>query len=125
MQLDGEAVKVTDVKRAKVAVEGVIQQRLVNAEVHRRERLGARSSWRARRALRWRRVLLRVRERCVRVRCVRVRGKIESILDILEVHRLSIRTEAHCFELCYGANLDDLTIAGRAGARRLRHSGMR
>lgn len=121
MQLDGEAVEVTNVERAEVAVEGVVQQGLVDTEVHGRERLGAtsRGALGARRALRRRRVLLGVRERRVRIRCVRVRGKVESILDILEVHRLSILTEAHCFELCYGANLDDLAIAGRTGARRL------
>lgn len=119
MQLDREAVKVPDVERAKVAMKGVVQQGFVDAEVYWRERLGARSSWRARQALRRRCVLLGVRERCVRVRCVGVRGKIESILDILEVHRLSIRTAANCFELCYDANLNDLTVAGRAGARRL------
>ena len=54
-----------------------------------------------------------------------VGGEIESILDVLEERCLSIWSEAHCFELCYGANLDDLTIAGRAGARRLGQSRMR
>ena len=125
MQLYSKAVQVTDVKRAKVAVEGIVQQSLVNAEVHGWERLSASGSGAClcpRGALRWRRVLLGIRERCVRIWCVGVRGKIESVLYVLEGYRLSIRPEARCFGLCYGANLDDLTVAGRAGARRLCYS---
>ena len=115
-------------ERPEVAVEGVVQQRLVDAEVHRRQRLsagGSGSCLRARRALRRRRVLLGVRERCVRIWCVGVRGEVESVLDVLERHRLSIRPGAHCFGLCCGAHLDDLTIAGRARARRLRYAYVR
>jgi hypothetical protein len=48
VQLDGEAVKMTNVERAEVAVEGIVQKGLVDAKVYRRERLSARSSWRAR-----------------------------------------------------------------------------
>jgi len=41
MQLHGESVKVADVKWAEVAVESVVEQRLVDAEVDRRIRLGS------------------------------------------------------------------------------------
>lgn len=44
MQLHSKAVQVTDVQRTKVAVESVVQQGLVNAEVHRWECLGASDS---------------------------------------------------------------------------------
>jgi hypothetical protein len=105
VQLHRKAVQVADVQRAKVAVESVIQQGLVNAEVDRRERLGASSSRPCRRtrgALRRRRMLLRVRERGVRIWCVCIRGEIKSVLDVLEGYRLSIRPGALCFGLCYG-----------------------
>jgi hypothetical protein len=38
VQLDGEAVKMTNVERAEVAVEGIVQKGLVDAKVYRRER---------------------------------------------------------------------------------------
>lgn len=44
VQLHGKAVQVTDVERTEVAVEGIVQQRLVDAEVHRWERLSASNS---------------------------------------------------------------------------------
>jgi hypothetical protein len=40
MQHDSEAVEVTDVKRAKVCVESIVQQVLVDREVYGRERRG-------------------------------------------------------------------------------------
>lgn len=48
MQLDSEAVQMTNVERAEIAVESVVQQGLVDAEVNRWERLSARGSRRAR-----------------------------------------------------------------------------
>jgi hypothetical protein len=40
VQLHREAVEVADVERAKVAMERVVEQSLVDAEVHWRVRLG-------------------------------------------------------------------------------------
>ena len=39
MELHSEPVQVTDVQRAKVAMEGIVQQRLVDAEVDGGKRL--------------------------------------------------------------------------------------
>jgi hypothetical protein len=44
VQLDSKAVKVTDVQRAEITVEGIVQQSLVDAKVDRRERLSASTS---------------------------------------------------------------------------------
>jgi hypothetical protein len=76
VQLHCEAVQVTNVERAEVAMERVVEQRLVDAEVHwwvcfgpgcRGTRLGSR------RPLRGRCALLGVGEWRGRVRCVCVR----------------------------------------------------
>lgn len=40
VQLHGEAVQMANVQRAKVTVEGVVEESLVNGEVHRRVVLG-------------------------------------------------------------------------------------
>jgi hypothetical protein len=76
VQLDREAVQVTNVKRTKVAMEGIVEQRLVDAEVHGWVCFGpgcGRTSLRARRPLRWRCALLGVGEWRGRVRRVGVR----------------------------------------------------
>jgi len=76
VQLHGEAVQVANVQRAEVAVESIVEQCLVNAEVDWGMRLGA-SCGRANlgpcRPLRRRRTLLGVGERCCRIGCMRVR----------------------------------------------------
>jgi hypothetical protein len=75
VQLYCEAVQVTNVQRAKVAMEGIVEQRLVDAEVHRWMRLGSSGSGtnlRPRRPLGRRCALLGVGERRSRIRRVRV-----------------------------------------------------
>jgi hypothetical protein len=76
VQLDREAVKVADVERAEVAMECVVEQRLVDAEVHWRVCLGSGccgTCLRACRPLRGRCALLGVGEWCGRIRRVCVR----------------------------------------------------
>jgi hypothetical protein len=76
MQLHGEAVKVTDVQRAEVTVESVVEQCLVDAEVDRRMRLGSccgRASLSPCRPLRRRRTLLGVGKWRCRIGSVCVR----------------------------------------------------
>ena len=42
MELHGEAVQVANVQWAEVAMERIVEQRLIDAEVDWRERLGSR-----------------------------------------------------------------------------------
>ena len=87
MQLDGESIQMTDVQRAKVAVEGVVQQRLVDAEVDGGKRLVGGDSGTAmcaRRALRGRLRLLGVGEGRRGIWSIRIRGQVEAVLDVLE-----------------------------------------
>ena len=88
MQLDGEAVEVADVQRAKVAVEGIVEQRLVDAKVDGRlglGRVGGRGRGGVTRgALRGRVALFGVGKGRVGVGRVRVRGEVETVLDVLK-----------------------------------------
>jgi hypothetical protein len=113
VQLDSEAVEVANVQGAKVAVEGVVEQRLVDAEVDGRLGLGGRGcgGGMARGALRGRLALLRVGKGRVCVGRVRVRGEVETVLDVLEgLNGARARGGG------WGAHLDDLAVAGGAGA---------
>lgn len=120
MQLNGEAVQVTNVKWAKVTVESIVQECLVNAKVDGREHLvcwSCRAAMGARRALGRRLRLLGVRERGRRIRSIRVRGQVETVLDVLRGAGSVFRPMAHCFGGCFGAHLNDLAVAGRGRAR--------
>lgn len=93
VQLNGEAVQVTNVKWAKVTVESIVQERLVNAKVDGREHLvcwGCRAAMGARRPLGRRLGLLGVREWGRRIRGIRVRGQVETVLDVLRGAGISI-----------------------------------
>jgi hypothetical protein len=113
VQLDSEAVEVANVQGAKVAVEGVVEQRLVDAEVDGRLGLGGRGCGCgvARGALRGRLALLGVGKGRVCVGRVRVRGEVETVLDVLEGLNGARARGGGC-----GAHLDDLAVAGGAGA---------
>lgn len=87
VQLHGKSVEVSNVQRTKIAMERIVQQGLVDAEVHWGMRFGSSrcgTSLRPRRPLRRRCALLRVGERCGCVGCVRIRSKVESILYVLD-----------------------------------------
>lgn len=124
MQLYREPVEVANVQWAKVAVEGVVQERLVDTKVDGRVRLGAggsRTYLRARRPLGGRLALLGVRERSVRIGRACVGCQVESVLDVLG-DRSERVPQSLCFGVCCGAHLDHLTIAGRGCARHLGYS---
>lgn len=52
VQLHREAVQMSNVQRSEVAVERIVDERLINAEVHRRLRLARRLFLRTRLSLR-------------------------------------------------------------------------
>ena len=86
VQLHGEPVEVANVKWAKVAMEGIVEQRLVDAEVDGGVRLvgcSSRASVRPRRPLGRRLGLLGVREGRRGIRRICVGCEIEPVLDIL------------------------------------------
>jgi hypothetical protein len=86
MQLYSESVEVANVQWAKVAVESVVQECLVDAEVDGGMRLGPcgrRTYVGTRRPLRRRLALLGVGKWRVGVGRTRVRCQVEAVLDVL------------------------------------------
>lgn len=78
-----------------------------------------------RRPLRWRCALLWVGERRRGIGRVRVRCEVQAILYVLETCCMSMLCFGALLLFCCGAHLDDLPIAGRAGARHLCDSRLR
>lgn len=82
MQLHRKAIQMTNMKRAKVGMESIVQEALINRKVNRRVNLGPsgyRAWLRLRRTFALGATLTGVGERSVRVWWMCIRSKIETI----------------------------------------------
>lgn len=84
VQHHGETVEVTNVKRAEVGMEGIVQQAVVDAEVYGRRPLLRRRMLRPGRPLAGRSRLLRGRvwERCVLIGLVGVGSEVQAVFNM-------------------------------------------
>ena len=92
MKLYSESVEMTNMQWTEVSVKSVVEEGVVDSEVHRRMHFGTRAD-RSRPLLSGRslggrsRLLRRVRERRVLVRGVRIGSKVKSVWESNQVSR--------------------------------------